>query len=316
MDARSFFPLAVALHGGSGTITRAKLSPELEARYRAALLRARTSAWEVLTREGSAIEAVEAGARVLEDEPLFNAGRGAVFTTAGEHEMDASIMEGSGKRAGAVAGVRTVRNPISLARKVMEDGRYVLLSGKGAEDFADTTNLERAEPSWFSTPERRAQLEKAKAEATVVMDHDTDGQTKFGTIGVVALDRRGTLAAATSTGGLTNKQFGRIGDSPIIGAGTYADNTTCAVSCTGYGEEFIRSAAAHEVVARMRYLSEPLEVAARAVIDDILPAIKGHGGLIAVDQAGNVTLPFNTEGMYRAWKTENGDSGVAIFRDE
>ena len=307
-------PLAVALHGGSGTILPDALSPELAQAYRAALLAARDAAWASLVQGGTALAAVEIGARLLEDCPLFNAGHGAVFTHQGTHELDAAIMEGRGRRAGAVAAVRTIKNPVSLARSVLEDGRYVFLAGAGAEEFADQVEVERVPPEWFGTAERRAQLKAAQSEATMVMDHDGKSSTKFGTIGVVALDRHGDLAAATSTGGLTNKRFGRIGDTPLIGAGTFADNRTCAVSCTGYGEEFIRAVVAYDVAARMEYLGESLATAAAFVVKQKLPAIGGSGGLIAVDSSGHVTLPFNTEGMYRAWRTSVDDAaGVAIF---
>jgi len=308
-------PLALALHGGSGTILRTHLTAEKEAAYRADLLTARTAGWELLRAGASALEAVEAAACVLEDSPLFNAGRGSVFTADGTHEMDAAVMEGREGRAGAVAGVRSLKNPIRLARKVMEDGQFVLLIGDGAEAFADQQDLERCDNGWFATEERRRQWQAAQAQEGMLLDHDGDmGEgRKFGTIGVVALDAHGDVAAATSTGGLTNKRFGRVGDSPLIGAGTYAANTTCAVSCTGYGEEFIRKVAAHAVAARMQYLGESVEAASHAVIHESLPKINGSGGLIAVDAKGEVSLPYNTEGMYRAWITSAGDAGVAIW---
>jgi beta-aspartyl-peptidase (threonine type) len=309
-------PIAVALHGGSGTILKSQLSDELEAAYRKALAEAREAAWERLEAGASALDAVEAAAVLLEDCPLFNAGKGAVLTADGGHELDAAVMCGESGKAGAVAGLRTVRNPVRLARAVMEQTGFVFLAGAGAEAFADRTGLQRVAPEWFATDERRRQLEAARRSESVVMDHDTARGDKFGTIGVVALDRHGNLAAATSTGGLTNKRYGRVGDSPVIGAGTWAENATCAVSCTGYGEEFIRAAAAHDVAARMRYLGEPLEAAADSVIVNTLPLIGGSGGLVAVDTRGRVALPFNTDGMYRAWRTSGGAEGVAIFRDE
>ena len=316
MENRAQPPIAIALHGGSGTILRANLSTKKELAYRNALNEALESGWTILESGGSSLDAVEAGARNLEDCPLFNAGKGAVLTADGGHELDAAIMCGCTRRAGAVTGLKTVRNPVSLARRVMSDSPFVLLSGPGAEGFADTVGVERVEPGWFRTEERLAQLEQARQQESISMDHDLPAETKFGTIGVVALDRDGNLAAATSTGGLTNKRYGRVGDSPLIGSGTYADNTTCAVSCTGYGEEFIRAVVAHDVAARMKYLGESLETAARRVMMESLPRINGSGGLVAVDRQGNVSLPFNTEGMYRAWRTGRGDSGVAIFRDE
>ena len=306
-------PIAVALHGGSGTILRENLTAELEGEYRAALGAALDAAWETMHKGGTALDAVEAAARLLEDCPLFNAGIGSVLTADGTHELDAAIMCGASRKAGAVAGVQTVRHPVSLARQVMETSGFVFLAGPGAEAFADTTSLERVDPATFTTVERRQQLEEARRHERVVMDHDAPAPEKFGTIGVVALDLHGNLAAATSTGGLTNKRFGRIGDTPVIGAGTYADNATCAVSCTGYGEEFIRAVVAHDVACRMRYLGESLETAARNVVNRQLPMIGGSGGLVAVDRNGEVTLPFNTDGMYRAWRSSNGSEGIAIF---
>jgi len=308
--------LAVALHGGSGTIRPEDLSPELEREYRNTLQTARDLAWSRLAAGKSALEAVEWAAKVLEDSPLFNAGKGSVFTHDTSHELDAAIMDGRTRRAGAVAGVRTVRNPISLARDVMEQGDYVFLTGDGAEAFADTTSLERVDPTWFGTEKRREQLAAVQGESGMVMDHDGKESTKFGTIGVVACDADGNLAAATSTGGLTNKRYGRVGDSPLIGAGTFADNRTCAVSCTGYGEEFIRAVVAHDVAARMDYLGETLAQACQFVVQDKLPQIGGSGGLVAVDAQGNVSLPFNTEGMYRAWRTSRDGEGIAIYGAE
>jgi len=307
-------PVAVAVHGGSGTLLPRNISRQQEIAYRGGLQEALDAAWDHLVGGSDALKAVEAGARLMEDNPLFNAGMGSVFTADAGHELDAAIMCGRTRMAGAVAGLRTVRHPISLARHVMTDSRYVFLCGSGAEAFADTLQIERVEPSWFATDERRRQLETARSEAKVVMDHD--GDHKFGTIGLVALDANGDLAAATSTGGLTNKRFGRVGDSPVIGAGTYADNATCAVSCTGYGEEFIRAVAAHDVAARMRYLGETLPEAASTVVMKSLHGIGGSGGLIAVDAKGNIALPFNTEGMYRAWRSSSGNEGIAIFREE
>jgi beta-aspartyl-peptidase (threonine type) len=308
-------PIAVAIHGGSGTILRKDLPDALEASYREALAEAREAAWEILMGGGDALDAVEAGACVLEDCPLFNAGRGSVLTADGTHELDASVMCGRECRAGAVTGLSTVRHPVSLARMVMEKSGFVFLSGAGAEAFADTTGLERVSSDWFTTPGRLEQLEKARARESVVMDHDKVGDEKFGTIGVVALDKQGNLAAATSTGGLTNKRYGRIGDSPVIGAGTYADNRTCAVSCTGYGEEFIRSVVAYDLSARMEYLKESLAEAARQIVHRRLPIIGGSGGLVAVDRDGHVTLPFNTQGMYRAWRSSIDGEGIAIYAD-
>jgi beta-aspartyl-peptidase (threonine type) len=306
-------PIALALHGGCGTILRQNLTASEEAAYEAALKAALQAGWQHLERGASALVAVEAAVRSLEDCPLFNAGRGSVFTATGIHEMDAAIMEGHNRRAGAVAGVRKVRNPITLARAVMENSGFVLLCGEGAETFAREQGIPFEEAAYFATEARWRQLVAAREKASVVMDHDP-AEVKFGTVGAVALDLEGNLAAATSTGGLTNKRYGRIGDSPIIGSGTYADNRSCAVSCTGYGEEFIRSTVARDVAARMEMLGEALDIAAAQVIHERLLEVNGSGGLIAVDAIGNVTLPFNTEGMYRAWRSTKDDShGVAIF---
>ena len=322
-------PLALAVHGGSGTIRRESLTEGQRAAYEAALVEARDAGWAVLTAHGAAMDAALAAARVLEDCPLFNAGRGSVYTAEGEHEMDASVMEGTHGRAGAVCGVRGVRHPVDLAHAVMEDGRFVFLCGAGAEEFAAERSLETQPMAWFGTEERHCQWQNARQSEAgkMVMDHDGDsgprpvlaplGEEKFGTIGAVACDASGRLAAATSTGGLTNKRFGRVGDSPVIGAGTFAEDETCAISCTVYGEEFIRQVVAHNVSARMRYLGEPLAVATDYVINQSLPRIGGSGGLIAVDRSGRVALPFNTSGMYRAWRTNrraNDEAGVAIFR--
>lgn len=306
-------PLALAIHGGSGTLKPEAFSAERRSRYEAALLAARDAGWAVLESGGAAVDAVEASAVELEACPLFNAGVGAVFTADGGHELDAAIMCGSTRRAGAVAGVRTVRHPIRLARVVMETSGFVFVAGEGAEALAQSAGLERVDPSFFDTDFRREELRQAQAQGAVVLDHDAAGSRKFGTIGVVALDQAGNIAAATSTGGLTNKRFGRIGDTPVIGAGTYADNATCAVSCTGYGEEFIRAVVAHDVAARIAYLGESLETACRRVILEKLPALGGSGGLIALNTRGELALVFNTEGMYRAWRRSDGEAGVAIF---
>lgn len=307
-------PLAIALHGGSGTILPASITPEQESLYRAALHDALAAGWRVLTAGGSALDAVQATVLLLEDCPLFNAGRGAVFTHEERHELDAAVMCGKTRKAGAVAGVQRVRNPVILARSVMDHSGFVFLAGCGAEQFAKEQGLEMVSPDWFATDERYRQLLQAKGKSSVVMDHDAAEQ-KFGTVGAVALDADGNLAAATSTGGLTNKRYGRVGDTPVIGSGTYADNATCAVSCTGYGEEFIRAVVAHDVAARMRYLGESLSQATTTVIHRSLPPIGGSGGLIACDRQGNVALPFNTEGMYRAWQTSTESARVEIFSD-
>jgi beta-aspartyl-peptidase (threonine type) len=299
----------IAIHGGAGTLSRAHISAEQERAYHAALQQVLLAGQAVLAQGGTAMEAVCEAVRLLEDCPLFNAGHGAVFTAQATHELDAAVMDGATLAAGAVAGVSRIRNPVQAARAVMQNGQHVLMVAEGAERMAQEAGLATVEPSYFSTPARHAQLLAAQArQAGVVLDHDgaaalagraIDEDRKMGTVGAVALDAHGHLAAATSTGGMTNKLPGRLGDSPLIGCGTYADDRTAAVSCTGHGESFIRVAAAHDVCARMAYGGASLEAATHAVVHEALPAVQGTGGLIAVDRQGNVCLPFNTEGMYR-----------------
>lgn len=299
----------IAIHGGAGTLSRAHISAEQERAYHAALQQVLLAGQAVLAQGGTAMEAVCEAVRLLEDCPLFNAGHGAVFTAEATHELDAAVMDGTTLAAGAVAGVSRIRNPVQAARAVMQNGQHVLMVAEGAERMAQEAGLATVEPSYFSTPARHAQLLAAQArQAGVVLDHDgaaalagraIDEGRKMGTVGAVALDAHGHLAAATSTGGMTNKLPGRLGDSPLIGCGTYADDRTAAVSCTGHGESFIRVAAAHDVCARMAYGGASLEAATHAVVHEALPAVQGTGGLIAVDRQGNVCLPFNTEGMYR-----------------
>ena len=299
----------IAIHGGAGTLSRAHISAEQERAYHAALQQVLLAGQAVLAQGGTAMEAVCEAVRLLEDCPLFNAGHGAVFTAQATHELDAAVMDGATLAAGAVAGVSRIRNPVQAARAVMQNGQHVLMVAEGAERMAQEAGLATVEPSYFSTPARHAQLLAAQAlQAGVVLDHDCaaalagraiDEGRKMGTVGAVALDAHGHLAAATSTGGMTNKLPGRLGDSPLIGCGTYADDRTAAVSCTGHGESFIRVAAAHDVCARMAYGGASLEAATHAVVHEALPAVQGTGGLIAVDRQGNVCLPFNTEGMYR-----------------
>jgi len=291
----------LVLHGGAGVITRAKLTPEREAAIRADLERALRTAYAVLQRGGASVDAVPAAITILEDSPLFNAGKGAVFTHDGINELDAAIMNGRAHTAGAIAGVRTIKNPILLAKAVMDNGRYVMLSGAGAEQFAATAGIEIVDPSYFRTEERWQELQKAIEE-----DH-------FGTVGAVALDRTGALAAGTSTGGLTNKRYGRIGDSPIIGAGTYADDD-CGVSATGHGELFIRYTVAKDICARMEYSHVSLARAADDVVMHELVEAHGDGGVIALDADGHWTLPFNTPGMYRGYITDDGVPHVDIFK--
>lgn len=306
-------PLSLALHGGAGTIPRGSLTPEKEQAYHAALKAALNTGWRVLEKGGSALDAVEATVVSLEDTPLFNAGRGAVFTHDGTHELDASVMRGDTREAGAVAGVQGVRNPISLARLVMEKSGHVLLAGRGAEAFGKAQGVAFEDAAYFHDDFRYQQFQEALKEDRVQLDHHAGGGKKFGTVGAVALDETGLLAAATSTGGMTNKKWGRLGDSPIPGAGTWADNRTCAISCTGDGEYFIRAVVAHEVHALMRHTGLSLQQACDVVVMRDLVEIGGEGGLVAVDASGNVCLSFNSEGMYRAWKTEE-DEGVAIYR--
>ena len=267
----------------------------------------------------AALDAVEASVRVLEESPYFNAGKGAVFNAEGRHELDASVMEGHTRRAGAVAAVSTVRSPVRLARRVMEQSPHVMLIGDGAERFADDhTDLERVPNDWFDTPQRREQLQRAQAneaQRQAGLDVPVARDAYFGTVGAVALDSHGHIAAATSTGGMTNKRWGRVGDAPIIGAGTWADDR-CGVSATGWGEFFIRNAVAHDICARVAYRGDSLADAGGHVIGEVIPAQGGDGGVIALDAQGNIALPFNTPGMYRGWIGADGRRGVAIFGDE
>lgn len=312
----------IAIHGGAGTLSRSNISPEQEAAYHAALAEILRAGQRVLAEGGSALDAVSLAVDLLEDNPLFNAGHGAVFTSAESHELDAAVMDGRDLRAGAVACVSRIKRPLRAARAVMERSEHVLMAGPGAEAFAASQGLELVDPSYFSTEFRRAQLKRAQAADVTVLDHDggqdqrpLDETRKFGTVGAVALDAQGNLAAATSTGGMTNKRPGRVGDSPLIGAGTYADNRTAAISCTGSGEMFIRANAAFDVCARMAYGGLSLAQAAEAVVMQALPAIDGRGGLIAVDAQGHVSLPFNTEGMYRgSMRVGDAEPFTAIFR--
>ena len=307
----------IAIHGGAGTINAASLDAATAARYHDALRHVVRAAQALLLGGGTAVDAVCLAVALLEDCPLFNAGHGAVFTADETHELDAAVMRGSDLAAGAVAGVSRLRNPVRAARAVMDDGQHVLMVGAGAEAFALANGVEAADPSYFSTDLRRQQLLLARAAHRVVLDHDgaplAEG-TKLGTVGAVALDMHGHLAAATSTGGMTNKRAGRIGDSPLIGAGTYADDRGAAVSCTGSGEMFIRVAAAYDISARMRYAGETLQQAAETVVLQTLPAIGGSGGLVALDRHGHLCLPFNTEGMYRGHARGDEPPRTAIHR--
>jgi len=315
METRKF---GLVIHGGAGTIERSNMTPEKEREYRAGLERALTAGYEVLKREGSSLDAVEAAVRVLEDDPHFNAGRGSVFTSAGTNEMDAAIMDGRTLAAGAVAAVKHVKNPISLARLVMEKSGHVMMDGQGAEAFAKENGMELVDQKYFFTQDRWEALQKIKAarkertsgagKAFIITDQD-----RHGTVGAVARDKNGNLAAATSTGGTTNKRPGRVGDSPVIGAGTYANNATCAVSATGDGEYFIRASVGHDLSALMDYKGMSLKDAAQAVLDKVAK-LGGTGGLVAIDGDGNVTLPFNTAGMYRGYVDSSGKLVVEIYK--
>ena len=305
--------VALAIHGGAGTIRRDEMSAEREGAYRDGLQQALLRGWQVLGDTGSAMDAVERAVCVLEDNPLFNAGRGSVFTHNEKHEMDAAIMSGKDLRAGAVAAVSGIKNPIILARRVMEETEHVLLCGSGAEEFAREVGLEFAPPEYFFDRFRYEQLLHARRDEEVSLDHSP--VKKFGTVGAVARDAQGHLAAATSTGGMTNKRFGRVGDTALIGAGTYADDRTCAVSCTGHGEFFIRAVTAYDAACLMKYRGLTLDEACEQVVEVTLGELGGEGGLVAVDYMGNITLPFNCEGMYRAWITSGQEAQVAIYRD-
>lgn len=302
---------SLAIHGGAGTIARENMTAEEDAAYRASLQAALDAGAKVLADGGEALDAVEAVILLLEEDPRFNAGRGAVYTWEGGHELDASIMDGRDRDAGAVAGVTTIRHPILLARKVMTDSPHVMLSGKGAEEFAAEQDIEFVPPEFFDTDARRQSLERMKAEKLTAIDVDV----KFGTVGAVALDTKGNLAAGTSTGGMTGKRWSRIGDAPVIGAGTYADNRACAVSATGWGEYFIRVGVARTICARMEMGGESAQAASDAVMDDV-KALGGDGGVIVVSPAGDAIFSFNTAGMYRGRATSDGAREVAIYGDE
>ena len=303
--------IALALHGGAGTILRSNITAEQESAYRAGLHAALTAGWELLVQGAAALDAVTETVRLLEDCPLFNAGRGAVFTHEGVHEMDASIMCGRTLAAGSVAAVRNVRNPIALARAVMDRSEHLFLAGSGAEEFAREQGIAFEPDEYFHDEYRYSQLLAARAQDRVQLDHADE--KKYGTVGAVALDSAGDLAAATSTGGMTNKRYGRIGDTPIIGAGTYANNRTCAISCTGHGEYFIRAVVAYDISCLMEYRGMTLAEASDLVVNQKLRTMGGEGGLIAVDAAGNIAMPFNSEGMYRGSVSSAQAATVKIF---
>jgi beta-aspartyl-peptidase (threonine type) len=310
--------IRLAIHGGAGTIERSKMTSEREGEYRAGLERALTAGYEILKRGGSSLDATEAAVRVLEDDPHFNAGKGSVFTSAGTNEMDAAIMDGKTLAAGAVASLKRIKNPISLARLVMEKSGHVMMDSDGAELFAKENGIELVDQKYFFTQERWDALQKIKAAeksrtSGAEKKFSITDQDRHGTVGAVALDQNGNLAAATSTGGTTNKRPGRVGDSPVIGAGTYASNATCAVSATGDGEYFIRATVARDVSALMEYRGMSLKEAAEAALDKVAK-LGGTGGLIAIDHQGNVTLPFNTAGMYRGYADPNGKFVIEFYR--
>jgi beta-aspartyl-peptidase (threonine type) len=340
-------PFTLVIHGGAGTISPKNITPEIEAQYRASLDRALKAGYAILEKGGTSTDAVVAAIKIMEDDPLFNAGKGAVFTNDGKNELDASIMDGKTGLAGAVAGVTTIKNPITAARAVMDKTKHVMLIGPGAEKFAATQNLELVDPSYFFTQHRWDGLQRAKAKDKIELDHSDKAPTKdgkgtkdkkgdskaklsakidegvpfwqtdykYGTVGAVALDQHGNLAAGTSTGGLTNKMYGRVGDAPIIGAGTYADNQGAAISCTGTGEFFIRGAVAYDINARMKYGKANLFEAVDATIKNALDAKQGDGGLIALDAKGNIKFGFNTDGMYRGYIKSDGKAVTHIFKD-
>jgi len=320
--------VVLVIHGGAGTILKSQMSPAREKAYQDALTEALRRGYAVLQKGGSALDATEASVRFLEDNPLFNAGKGAVFTNEGKNELDAAIMDGQTLKAGAVAGLTTVKNPITLARAVMEKSPHVMMIGGGAEKFAREQKLEIVDPSYFHTEDRWRGLERVRRQDSIRAEQEKAGKgkqsallqpenrdSKYGTVGAVALDKNGNLAAATSTGGMTNKKYGRVGDVPIIGAGTYANNATCAISCTGWGEFFIRLVVAKTVSDLMEYKNISIQEAADKVVMKDLPALKGDGGLIALDRNGKFSMPFCTEGMYRGYITESGKIVVAIYKD-
>lgn len=317
--------IGIAIHGGAGTISKAKMTPEKRAKYEAKLLEAVNAGYALLEKGKSSQQAVIAAIQILEDSPLFNAGRGAVYTFDGQHELDASIMNGKTLNAGAVSGVKTVKSPIALAEAIMEKSVHVMLSGDGAEQFAKTQNLEFVENSHFDTEFRYKSLLRAKKKLAEkeqeLKDFQAAHQTlapehKFGTVGAVALDKSGTISAGTSTGGMTAKRFGRVGDSPIIGAGTYANNESCAVSATGHGEYFIRYHVAADICARMQYQGTSLAEAADTVVNKVLVKAGGDGGVIAIDAQGNIAMPYNSKGMYRASRKSGQAAKAAIFADD
>jgi len=305
---------SLAIHGGAGTITRSSMTSDKEQKYLQALDNALKAGETILKNGGTSLDAVSAAVQNLEDCPLFNAGKGSVFTNSGGHEMDASIMDGRDLSAGAVAGVRSVKNPVLLARAIMEKSEHVFLAGQGAAAFAKSIGMQFEVDEYFFDEFRYQQLQEAISSGKVQLDHTENGNKKFGTVGAVALDQHGNLAAATSTGGMTNKRYNRIGDTPMIGAGTYANNATCAISCTGHGEYFIRSVVAYDISCLIEYKGLSLQEACEIVVQQKLVKIGGEGGLIAVDAKGNIDLPFNSEGMYRGMVRSGEVRSVMIYK--
>jgi beta-aspartyl-peptidase (threonine type) len=306
---------SIAIHGGAGTLVKGLMTPQLEQQYKEALEIALEVGYAILKNGGTSIDAVESSVRILENSPLFNAGKGSVFTAEGTHEMDAAIMEGKNRKAGAVSLVTGIKNPVSLARDVMDKSYHVFLAGEGAMRFAKENGHTIENPDYFYDEVRYQQWQGIKDTKGFQLDHSVKKEGKFGTVGAVACDKEGNLAAATSTGGMTNKKWGRVGDSPMIGAGNYANNKTCAISCTGSGEYFIRGVVAYDVSCLMEFKGLSLAEAASEVIHKRILELQGDGGLIAVDANGNVVMPFNTEGMYRAFKTSEGKKEIGIYKD-
>lgn len=310
----------IVIHGGAGTILKENMSDSLETAYKEKLKEAITVGYNILKSGGTSMEAVASTINIMEDSPLFNAGKGAVFTHEGTNELDASVMDGATLNAGAIAGVTRIKNPIDLALAVMNDSPHVMLSGKGAETFAEEKGFVLVDPSYFYTENRFQSLQKVKQKekdkvVTISFKDPFIKNSKFGTVGCAALDKNGNLAAGTSTGGMTNKRWNRIGDAPIIGAGTYANNATCAVSSTGWGEYFIRAMVAHDISAMMEYKGVTLKEAAREVIQKKVPALGGDGGIVSIDKDGNVAMEFNTDGMYRAHMNAKGKLIIGIYKE-
>lgn len=308
--------IAIAIHGGAGTLLKGMMTPEKELAYKTALEIALNAGYDILENGGTALDAVQKAVCCLEDSPLFNAGKGSVFTAVGSHEMDASIMDGKTLKAGAVSLITGIKNPVSLARDVMDKSEHVFMAGEGAMVFANQHGHVLETPDYFYDEFRYQQWQEIKESDTFQLDHAKKKDSKFGTVGAVACDQNGNIASATSTGGMTNKKYGRVGDSPMIGAGNYANNETCAISCTGSGEYFIRGVVAYDVACLIEHKNLSLEAAASEVIHKRVLRLGGDGGLIAINQFGEIAMPFNTEGMYRAKRTSDGDKEISIYGGE